>query len=240
MESSGRQTDQLIEAAQIQASASRRIVEASRRESLAADRNTETAEAFATSAEGINKQTEATVAKLQQLVTSSRQAVTTAANNFVIDQRPYVWPAKVEELPRRVGQPIQVSVWFVDYGKTPALREKNTSKTLVYFGEGTLAQADKFFSTLDRDHIVGGSEVIIPPGIPPDAKQSQAFSTAYSDVILQDQAVIDGIDKTDGSFAVVGTISYWDAAGNHYWSDYCMMHLANGLMAWCARHNEIH
>jgi hypothetical protein len=50
MQSSGQQTDQLIEAADTQARASRRIALASRRESRAADRKAEASESFASTA----------------------------------------------------------------------------------------------------------------------------------------------------------------------------------------------
>ncbi len=32
------------------------------------------------------------------------------------------------------------------------------------FGEGTLAQADKFFATFDENHIIGGGEIIVLSG----------------------------------------------------------------------------
>lgn len=170
----------------------------------------------------------------------SGDALSNAKTQFQQDQRPYMWPAKFIPFPVKVKEPIRVNSYYVNYGKTPALRQKSIGKILVFSGEGTLAQADRFFATFDESKIVGGSEIIVPPGIPPDPKQSQAFATDRSDVAPVDAKAVNEINKTDGSYAVVGVITYYDAFGNHYRSDYCAMHLANGNVAWCARHNEIH
>jgi hypothetical protein len=171
---------------------------------------------------------------------SSRDANKLAHEHFLKDQRPYMWPMKIEAHPLKVGEPVRVNVFYANYGKTPALKEKSAGKVLIYVGEGTLKQADTFFANFDENKVIGGSEIIVPPGIPPNPKDSQAWATDQSDIIPKDQAAVDGIDKTDGSFAVVGVITYFDSYGTHYRSDYCAMHLANGNVAWCARHNEIH
>jgi hypothetical protein len=170
----------------------------------------------------------------------STQALSNAKKQFERDQRPYVWPAEIVPFPLRVGEQIRANVFLVKYGKTPALREKYGGKVLVYVGKGTLFQADEFFENFDENNIVGGSEIIIPPGIPPDPRKSQAFSTAKSDGIIATAAGLNEIEKTEGSFAVVGVVVYFDAAGNKYRTDFCTMHLPGGLMAWCSRHNEIH
>ena len=74
--------------------------------------------------------------------------------------------------------------------------------------------------------------------IPQDPKKSPAFVTVRSDFIVKNGADI--ISKTDGSFAIVGVVTYYDSAGTHYRSDFCMLHTANGNVAWCIRHNDIH
>jgi PD-(D/E)XK endonuclease len=135
------------------------------------------------------------------------------------------------------GYECTVRGWRGPYGR----KQRMTGKVLLYFGEPTLKQADTFFDSFDKSKMVGGgSEIILPPGIPPDLKKSPAFTTSRSDVIAQDSATLDGIDKTDGSFAIVGIVTYYDSLGTFYRTDYCLMHTANGVLAWCARHNEIH
>ncbi|MGA8212659.1 MAG: hypothetical protein WB799_03645 [Candidatus Sulfotelmatobacter sp.] len=50
----------------------------------------------------------------------------------------------------------------------PAINMKSSSKILVSYGEGTLAQADNFFAMFGENHIIGGSEIIVlaAPRIP--------------------------------------------------------------------------
>ena len=81
MESSGHQTDQLIEAAEIQALASRRIQFATRRQVIAADRNAEAAAAFAVSTEGIKKDTDKAVAQFTALANATQTSVEITKND---------------------------------------------------------------------------------------------------------------------------------------------------------------
>jgi hypothetical protein len=176
----------------------------------------------------------------RRLAVGGDDALKLSKEQFVKDQRPYVWPAEIDPHPLKLGEQVKANVYFVNYGKTPAINEKSAGKILLFVGEGTLKQADTFFDTFDESKVIGGSELILPPGIPQDSKKSPSFITTYSDATPKDQPAIDEINKTDGSFAIVGVVTYFDSAGTHYRSNYCMMHLANGALAWCARHNEIH
>jgi len=169
----------------------------------------------------------------------TQQALTNARKNFAKDQRPYVWPARIEAAPLKLKEKVSANIYFINYGKTPAIKEHSTGKILVFYNKTIVEQIDNFFETFDETKVAGGSEIIVPPGIPTDPKQSQSFATTYSDVIPTTQAAMDLVTKTDGSFAVVGVVTYFDSDGTHYRSDYCMMHLANGLLAWCEKHNAI-
>ncbi len=167
----------------------------------------------------------------------------TSKIRFESDQRPYVWPAKFMDFPVKIHQQIMTSVYYVNYGRTPAIKMRSGGTILVFNQtEGTLVQADRFFAMFDESRMTGGSEIIIPPGIPPDLLKSSFFDTDRSSNVPPpaNQADVDEINGKDGSFAVVGVVVYDDSAGNHYRSDYCMMHLKNKLWAACTRHNEIH
>lgn len=173
----------------------------------------------------------------------SDQALTNAKEQFRNDQRPYVWPAKVDPVPIKLREPIKANIFFVNYGKTPAFKQKSHGKILVLgrkdTPENTLKELDPFFDNFDESKVVGGSAVLLPPGIPPDLMKSQAYITARSEVGLADQASVSILNKQDGSFAIVGVVIYFDAAGTHYRSDYCLLHLANGALAWCEKHNQM-
>jgi hypothetical protein len=83
MESSGQQMDQLIEASEIQASASRRIAEAARRQGYAAGR-------FADSADSINTQTQAAVNEFHRLADASENTVKANLDIARLEQRPWI------------------------------------------------------------------------------------------------------------------------------------------------------
>jgi hypothetical protein len=188
-------------------------------------------------AKAINRMADA--AKTQAGI--SQRVLETSSNNFRMDQRPYVWPAKFYQFPLKVGEQISANVYFVNYGKTPALRKKSAGRILVLSAtEGVLKQADAFFATFDKDEsIAGGSENILPPGIPPDPTKSLDFVTARSEEVPPNQFAVDEINKTVGSFAIVGVVIYFDSEGTKYRSNFCTMHTEGGSWAWCERHNEI-
>ena len=166
-------------------------------------------------------------------------ALVASKEQFAKDQRPYVWPAQLVMIPPKAGEQVRVNVFFLNYGKTPALRETSLSKVLVFTSEEVRGQVDSYFDNFDETKISGGSVFIVPPGILPDPLKSEARTTARSDFVPNTQADADVIQKTDFSYAVIGVVIYYDAAGTHYRSDYCAMHLADGLMAWCPKHNDI-
>jgi len=83
MESSGQQTQQLIDAANIQAGAARKIATAS-------DKNAAAAESFSQSASEINTQTAKAVEQFKRLASATQSAATTAKDTLHISERAYV------------------------------------------------------------------------------------------------------------------------------------------------------
>jgi hypothetical protein len=169
------------------------------------------------------------------------RSITQSQNNFIFDERPYVWPAKIEPLPMKVGENIMANVYSVNYGRTPAIHQRATGRILVAFSGDVMTQADSWFGSFNPKSadFNAGSQVILPPGIPPDVKQYPSHITLQGGK-PDNQNAIDVLNGTDSSFAIVGTFLYEDSAGNTYRSDFCMRHLAIGSEAWCPRHNEIH
>jgi hypothetical protein len=128
MESSGHQTDQLIEAADIQAIASRRNVEASRREAHAADRNADAAESFADSASNIQLKIRDAEKDFQRMATAAEDSVKTVSET---DQRAWVGVEVTEgvKLPPTPEQMVDTmkAQGYIDIPYTFIL--KNTGKT---------------------------------------------------------------------------------------------------------------
>ncbi len=71
----------------------------------------------------------------------------------------------------KLGETLTAKIWFVNYGKAPAIRALFTSKIVV--GNDALKQADKYFESFGKwKVIVEGSEVVAPPGIPPNPESA--------------------------------------------------------------------
>jgi hypothetical protein len=167
-------------------------------------------------------------------------AVQNAKDQFRVDQRPYVWPGLLLTAEIKMGEKLRVNAYFVNYGKTPAIKQRNAGKVIVTEkGKSINQQIDEFFSLIDKNGIKG-DESILPPGIPQNAKESQSFVSCESDIIPITDTAVNFFKDTDGSFAVVGSSIYQDSYGTTYRTDYCSAHLNKTLLAWCSTHNEIH
>lgn len=107
MNSSGQQTQQLIDAAKIQAGAAQKIADAS-------DRNAAAAESFSTSAKEIREQTEKATLELRRSANDSEQALQASIDASRLDQRAWVGITK-----QAVNETI-FDAEITNIGKTPA------------------------------------------------------------------------------------------------------------------------
>lgn len=178
--------------------------------------------------------------RLQDLVHENQRTLATTKHNFIADERPYVWLSTMLASDVKPNERIRVDVWYANFGKTPAIRQKGNTSMIVAQGKDITPMIDEYFRVMHRKGIVGGSEIMLPPGIPADPTQSKAWHSILSDQIIGDQKTADTIKGTTGSFAVVGMIVYEDSSGNHYATDFCLMNLAGGALSYCPAHNEIH
>lgn len=116
-ESSGQQTQRLIDAANIQACAAQKIADAS-------DRSAAAAKSFSLSAEGIETKTGEAVTQFQHLSSASQHAADTARDTLVIGQRPWIGPelAPTASLKASANEirPFLV-IAIKNYGLSPAL-----------------------------------------------------------------------------------------------------------------------
>jgi hypothetical protein len=87
--------------------------------------------------------------------------------------------------------------------------------------------------------IISDTNLLVPPAVPTDPKNAFTFSSMWTDDILtQDQ--VDYILKTDGACFTGIRMQYFDSYGARYWSDICVTRQANGILAHCNKHNEMH
>jgi hypothetical protein len=111
------------------------------------------------------------------------------------------------------------------------MKQKSDGRIIRALPDKTLTQqADEFFDRLAKTGFgATPSEIILPPGIPPNPIDSPAFATQRSTFFPNDKIGVDFFIKADSAYWIIGSVSYQDSAGTPYRSDYCMMHLGAAL-----------
>jgi len=118
MESSAGQTQQLIDAANIQA--------------CAATKNAAAAASFSASAGGINEHTGTAVTQFQSLAGATQKAVRQNRELFELDQRPYIALLKTDMLNApEVGKPVKFQLTLENVGKTVGLNSFEQTRSVV-------------------------------------------------------------------------------------------------------------
>jgi len=181
----------------------------------------------------------------QQSAGAALQANIAASNRFAIDQRPYVWVPDVEPLPVVALQRLRADVFFVNYGKSPAMNESGVGK--IFFGKNAVKQAYQWFDSLGTPEQLAaflaknqeGSQAVVAPGIPTDIAKQGGHSTILSDA-APTQVEVNWIGANDYSAVVALRFQYYDLSGNRYWTDVCVFHFASTAIGHCKKHNEIH
>ena len=183
-------------------------------------------------------QTQGSIDAANRNATAAEKANTEAEKRFQIDQRPYLWESSMKPLPLAVNQRVFFDLHYVNYGKSPAIRELGIGK--VFFGKDALRQADKWFDKLGDKPLATPQTAngILPPGIPADPEKTVSRTTLQSDNILTNNDLA-YLAIHDFAIVAVPRVDYFDAAGNFYRSDICVFQFASGAIAHCRTHNEI-
>lgn len=169
--------------------------------------------------------------------TAMRDQMNEMRSQFQRDQRPYVMPAKIDPYPFDAGKPIIANLYWVNYGKSPAI--KVSGHGAIFFGVNAREQADRWFELIEASNPLSSvPERIIPPGIPSNLKEAEFSTLSTKRAINQDE--LDFLTKNDFSIIVVSRQVYFDGVGNRYWTDSCFSNLATMAIPHCPKHNEIH
>jgi hypothetical protein len=150
----------------------------------------------------------------------TERALTAAHNNFVKDQRPWVWIETPEPFHFKVGEAPSLNIQVVDYGKTPAI-----VRLIVFL---------QLANTLDAETIRAvqqhglGQTIIIAPG-----QKHLTFTTAYSSTPLVKHDY-DLIASGQAHLIAGGRVAYTDLTGQKYESWFCVERLPNGSIGYCA------
>jgi hypothetical protein len=177
------------------------------------------------------------------LSTSEKQFVlsqTTSKDQFLKDQRPYIWPMKLEPAKPIIGQSVKANVFLANYGKTPALKMRSVGTVLLPIPnvhKTVMELAEDFFAHASPNS-AEGYESIMPQGVPSDPHKSANWFTAESSVIPKTGKYLRALTDNEVE-VIVGRTLYTDSAGTEYRTDYCVIPLHNGNQMWCPTHNEI-
>ena len=194
MGSDNPQTQKLIEAANINAAAAKKIAEASKRNATAAERFSTSADQIkveiASAVNQLHTQAERMETSRKSTEKSSHDALQAAIDNFRLDQRAWIGfqPIKIENIskfpPSDVLSPQLRPVSFeikgfdvviVNTGKTPAA-------VLSFQGAQYLGKQDWGFRGLDMSKVTSSSGmiVLVPPGILIPGQTAKGEFTGFS------------------------------------------------------------
>jgi hypothetical protein len=158
---------------------------------------------------------------------------------FQKDQRPYIWVSAVVGIVPQQKKQLLARVYLANYGKSPAMEERNVGK--IFHGKDAITQADKWFDEMDSGHLStkDTSVTIVPQGIPADGEKSPVWSSIGSDAPLSGP---EAKYITENSFSEILAVhvEYTDIGGkSFYFSDICYHRTTTGNMGICHRHNEM-
>ena len=209
MESSGQQTQQLIDAANIQACAAKQIADA-------AGRSTAAAESFSTSAGQIRADTAHAVDELKRAADNAQKQFHVAETALQVDTRAWIQPGFYKDnIPIIVGSAYREPFRFVNVGKTPAsdvhidvvLEFLYNTDTLEfdYKRQNNLLKTGLMFPNSPRDETIGASE------FGSDGKLRAAIVT---------QSFKDAFENGSAFVFMYGKMTYNDKIGQH-WTTFC-------------------
>lgn len=152
-------------------------------------------------------------------VTAAEEALRLTKNNFIIDQRPYVWLTNNLGNPelwnKRTDGKVQI-IWtyhYTNYGRTPA--NNILIETFIRLGNGPF------------EHMEGYKEPTHGAPLPPTKDD---HGTIVSAALTPDEA--NQFVDMDGGIGIAGIFTYEDASGNRYETEFCIARLKTGDIAY--------
>jgi hypothetical protein len=258
-EDSGAQTERIIGAANIQASAATKNAAASGQSAQAASD-------FAVQAKGINTQTEAAVRQFQRIARDSEKAMTASAEASRLDQRPWVGLQTIQcngcttSADSRINVHDLVGV-VVNTGKTPALQMVIEQHVAI----NTL-KVDPIpdWPSIERQSKEAEERAFEnPPNTPPDlaARRTEIFEKVKKDMAFKKSVSVlppnatrilnfvpsfkiarepGGASHEERITYVVGRIAYYDSRRDkQYTTTFCMVNDSGVDFRFCSTGNDM-
>ena len=197
----------------------------------------------------IKKQTEfahASAKAATKAANAAQAAIAQSADQFIKDQRPYIWlttkgvgPPRLETLPSGKYKGRGVVMWnveFTNYGRGPAHDTRIVD--FVFVGEGNGHTPIPEHRWLAMKKRVG--RTIQPHGVP-IAPNDKMFTTATSEYHTIDitRDVFEASLTMEYGLILIGTVFYSDAAGNSYQTGFCLARHLTGAIGACEEGNYI-
>ncbi len=146
--------------------------------------------------------------------------------NFRIDQRAWVGVPDGRVTQFEAGKPVNVELYVVNSGKTPAIGVH--SKHSLNGAVGDNLPEFIFGSTKGPDSLVS---------IPPQGKITILFHPPDSDALSS--PAMDAIKSGANGAYAYGTIWYEDVFGKSHQTDFCMRIVYPGILQACPKHNTM-
>jgi hypothetical protein len=143
-----------------------------------------------------------------------------ARENFINDQRPWVWVEFPAPFHLKVGDLATLNVQFFNYGKTPAIAKH------VVFLFAAIAPTPQIIKNFQQFPVSPYSDIIPPGGT------KFTWSTASGHEVV-DQKMYDMIMSGKATVIAGGRIIYTDLGGNTYDSAFCYMPQNSGAIVNC-------
>jgi hypothetical protein len=151
----------------------------------------------------------------------TERAITDAHNNFIEDQRPWIWFETPDPFHFKAGDRPTLNFQLVDYGKTPAI-----VRSMVFLQTANTLDAKTIREIQQREP--EPNDIIIAPG-----QKHPTLTTAYSTTPLIKHDY-DLIASGRAHLVAGGRITYKDFNGRQYETWFCVERLPNGSVGYCA------
>ncbi len=176
----------------------------------------------------------------ESAASAAQEALKESRNQFRQDQRPYVWHSGIRS-DNSVSGRLGVSVYWVNYGKSPALRLSTTGK--MFCGKDALQNGYSFLDSAKTSLEWRRLQSVIAPFVPTNVVNP---SSPYDGFVTDPMTPKDMAD-CDLSLPqiIVGMMEYYDLYGNRYMSEFCtgkrFMNSSRGYLADgnCPQHNRM-
>jgi hypothetical protein len=177
------------------------------------------------------QQTESSISLGRGQLSVSAQAVTQARDQFLKDERPYIWNGQMELPHLKIGDKVTWNYHYTNFGKSPAIGLANNCQILL--AAHKTRQKKNLFTPIHNPKFMNEG-FVVPPG------DSSGFSTCESEEIAN-QADIDMHNTYDAAVGMKIFYEYSDTSGNVYTSKVCFFLRRVGIsqVGICPTENEI-